>query len=218
MSRVICIDAAGSATATDTARIGPNAVTRLAEALIGCGHGALATPVFAAAGVADWLARPPSAMVAAQRAGRLHAALRDALPPAEAATVMAEAGRLTANYLLAARIPRPAQAVLRLLPPSFAARALVPAIRAHAWTFAGAGRFVARAGRPTMFEIAGNPLCALDRAGSPVCAWHAAVFERLFQALVSSEARATEIACEACGDASCRFLVAWPAAHAATRS
>jgi divinyl protochlorophyllide a 8-vinyl-reductase len=43
----------------------------------------------------------------------------------------------------------------------------------------------------------------------PVCAWHAAVFRRLFQVLVSPAATAIETSCEASGDDRCRFVLAW---------
>lgn len=186
------------------ARIGPNAVTQLAAAL-----GARAAPVFAAAGRSAWLECPPEAMLEEAPVARLHQALRAALPADEAALLLAEAGRRTADYLLAHRIPRPAQRVLRALPPRPAAWLLLRAIRAHAWTFAGSGRFAARAGNPTVVTLHANPFCAREHALHPVCAWHAAVFQRLFHALVSPGACAVETRCCAQGDASCRFELRW---------
>lgn len=135
-------------------------------------------------------------------AARLHAAVRHDLP-AEAPAILAQAGRRTADYILAHRIPRPAQAVLRALPPALAAPVLTRAIAKHAWTFAGSGLFRV-AGRLT-FEIADNPLIRGERAPAPLCVWHAAVFERLFRTLVDDRLRAHETACCACGDPACRF-------------
>jgi divinyl protochlorophyllide a 8-vinyl-reductase len=120
---------------------------------------------------------------------------------------MREAGRLTAGYLLANRIPGPVQMVMKLLPAPLAARMLVSAIRSHAWTFAGSGRFSARNGRSTVFEIRDNPLCRGEWAPGPVCAWHTAVFQRLFEVLVSPNSRAVETHCEANGDPCCRFVI-----------
>lgn len=188
--------------------IGPNAVTQLSAALHHAGLDSAAASVFAAAGASDWLAEPPGEMVDEQRVARLHVAVRATLP-AQADAILTEAGRLTADYLLAARIPRPAQAVLRLLPARGAAALLVAAIRAHAWTFAGSGRFRGDAGSPTVLQIFGNPLCAGTRAQGCVCLWHAAVFQRLFAALVAPRARVVETACEARGDGCCRFVVDW---------
>ena len=99
--------------------------------------------------------------------------------------------------------------ILKLLPSALATRTLVPAIRAHAWTFVGSGHFSAQAGSPTVFEVADNPLCAHEAADHPVCAWHAAVFERLFSILVSSRVHVVETACAAQGDSCCRFVADW---------
>jgi divinyl protochlorophyllide a 8-vinyl-reductase len=193
------------------ARIGPNAATQLIPALHDAGLDGISRAVFAAAGVPDWLMDPPGAMVDEIPVGRLHRGLRAALPDDAAAAVMRQAGRRTADYLLAARIPHAAQFVLKLLPAALAARVLVPAIRAHAWTFAGSGRFTARVGRTVVFEVVANPLCAHEHSDTPVCAWHAAVFERLFQVLVSPRSRVTETDCAAAGAACCRFVVDWRA-------
>jgi len=194
---------------TDPARIGPNAVLQLMEALKAAGLARLSAPAFAAAGVAEWLVDPPTVMVEEHRVARLHQTVRSVAPDGQGKLLMAKAGRLTADYILANRIPKPAQALLKILPTCFAARVLVPAIGAHAWTFAGSGRFSGRAGPPTVFELAGNPLCVGERATEPVCAWHAAVFQRLFQVLVSPAARVAETDCEACGDPCCRFVLDW---------
>jgi divinyl protochlorophyllide a 8-vinyl-reductase len=165
--------------------------------------------VFAGAGVAGWLADPPAVMVDEHLAAGLHRTLRARLPVEQASLVMAEAGRLTADYLLAARIPASAQAILKLLPAFLSASLLVGAIKAHAWTFAGSGHFSARSGTPLLLEIRNNPLCAGEHAPAPVCAWHAAVFRRLFEVLVSRDVRVDEIDCEACGGSACRFSIDW---------
>lgn len=182
--------------------IGPNAVSQLRPAAQEAGRECRAAALFAAAGETGWLRTPPTAMVPADRVARLHRLFREAGEQA----VLAEAGRLTADYLLAARIPRGAQRVLRALPPRPASWLLTPAIAAHAWTFAG--HVTARAGNPTVFEIAANPLCAGERAGDPVCVWHCAVFERLFRALVSRRAQVRETRCTTLGDPVCRFEIA----------
>ena len=193
----------------DTGRVGPNAVIQLAAALRAQGHAALARDVFTECGHGAWLDAPPRDMVDERAVARLHQAVRAALPEVEARAVMREAGRRTADYLLANRIPKPVQAVLKLLPALPAAFILVAAIRKNAWTFAGSGQFAAHTGRPVIFDITGNPFCAGERAASPVCVWHEAVFERLFQALVAPRATARETVCEASGADVCRFEVAW---------
>lgn len=208
-------------------RIGPNAVTRLAEALDEL-HGPPATDaVFGAAGLLRYRQVPPSAMVDETVVTSLHAALRRTFAPQDAAAVARRAGALTGDYLLAHRIPAPVRALLRTLPAPWAARLLVRAMASHAWTFAGSGAFssvavsdrpVAKAdvapdvgpGRPRLeLAIRSCPLCrgAIDPA--PVCDYFAATFERLFATLVSRSARVHETACQATGASACRFEVRW---------
>ncbi len=192
------------------ARIGPNAITRVAEALIVGGGPALAQRVFERAGLAAYLREPPGQMVDESEVTRLHRELRGLLGAPAAAAVAREAGLRTAAYLLAHRIPGPVRAVLRRLPARVAARVLLHAIRRHAWTFAGSGRFEARAGRPVVLTLRDNPLCRGLRADMPVCDFYAATFEGLFRALVHPAACVEEVACEARGDAECRFELRWP--------
>ncbi len=104
-----------------------------------------------------------------------------------AGTLLAAAGQGTADYILAHRIPRPAQALIRALPAALGARLLTAAIARHAWTFVGSGRFAVLSRRPLTLQISDNPL---EFPGKP-CVWHAAVLARLFQALVWPKARVT---------------------------
>ena len=191
------------------ARIGPNAITRVAQALLRRHGRDAAARVFAQAGLARHLAEPPSRMVPEDDVTALTLALRGALPRDAVRDVQCEAGRTTADYLLACRIPRPVQALLRMLPPTLAARVLVADIRRHAWTFAGSGVFTARLGHPVELSVRGNPMCRGLRTDAPACDYYAATFERLFRALVHRDARVTEIECEAAGGEACRFAVHW---------
>ncbi len=190
-------------------RIGPNAITRVAEAL----GPARARPVFQHAGLAAYLESPPQAMVDEREVIALHAALRSDLGEAEARRVAADAGRRTAAYLLAHRIPAPAQVVLKALPAGLAARALLKAIGGHAWTFAGSGRFSAQVtgdrARPVVLTITDNPLCRGVHSAEPCCDYYLAVFEVLFRTLVHRGATVAETACEACGDPACTFEIRW---------
>jgi divinyl protochlorophyllide a 8-vinyl-reductase len=192
-----------------TAEIGPNAVTQLINALNAAGLQPAANEIFTQAALTDWLANPPTAMVDERPVALLHQTLRKLLPPQQAATILDDAGRRTGDYILANRIPKFAQAILKLLPAPLAARMLVKAITAHAWTFAGSGRFSGRTGKTVVFEIAANPFCAGEHADQQVCVWHAAVFQRLFQVLVSPHTRVVETSCGARGDDCCRFVADW---------
>lgn len=124
------------------------------------------------------------------------------LPETDAKDVAAEAGRRTADYILANRIPGAAQSILKALPAPLAAPLLLAAIAKHAWTFAGSGRFTARYGAPLIVEIAANPL------SMPGCVWHRAVFERLFRSLAAPRADVRHTRCCRTGEPLCRFEIA----------
>lgn len=193
---------------TSEARIGPNAVTRLAEAMDDAGGGDEARRVFASAGLLRHLDHPPEEMVPDDDVALLHSALRHELGARRASSVGDRAGRLTADYLLANRIPRTAQKVLGLLPARLAMRLLLRAIQRHAWTFAGRGRFTWRAtGKGFVLSLAGGPVSRSARSEFPVCAYYAATFERIFQTILRRPVIVIETACEATGAAACEFTV-----------
>jgi divinyl protochlorophyllide a 8-vinyl-reductase len=191
------------------AKIGPNAITRVAETLRFEVGETRAASLFAAAGLLGYYVSPPEAMVDEDDVARLHRQLRLSFDAAHAAHVSRVAGIKTADYLLARRIPKPVQWVLLRLPPALASRALLSAIRRHAWTFAGSGVFTAYAGSPVRLEIKNNPLCRGSNTDGPACDYFAATFERLFQVLVHPAAKVTVLACEAAGAPSCVFEVRW---------
>ena len=189
--------------------IGPNAITRVAQALPAWRGSAFAEQLFERAGLLRHWRQPPETMVHEEEVRALHHALRRELPGEEADAVARAAGLATADYLLAHRIPRAVQRLLRVLPAPWAVRLLLQAITRHAWTFAGSGHFTARCGRPVVLAIRHNPLCQGLASAAPACGYYAATFERLFQVLVHRGAVVQETACEACGDAECRFEIRW---------
>jgi divinyl protochlorophyllide a 8-vinyl-reductase len=191
------------------AAIGPNAITRVAEVLPKFVGRDIATHIFELAGLAHYLHAPPQNMVDEQEVMRLHAMLRQALGGPLAQRVAHSAGVRTAEYLLARRIPKAVQAILKCLPACLAARVLLAAIRRHSWTFSGSGVFEAQAGVPVVLTIKNNPLCRRMAAEAPACSYYAATFEHLFQRLVHPKARVLETECEACGGEACRFEVRW---------
>lgn len=198
--------------ASATARIGPNAITRMAEAVQAAVGAPAMAAVFRRAGLGDYVERAPEHMVPEGEVIRLHHEVRAALPTGTARGVARDAGTRTAAYLLAHRIPHVLQRLLRRLPPRWAALVLLGAISRHAWTFAGSGTFSWRVGPPggaalVWLELRGNPLCRGLREAEPTCDYYAATFQALFRALVHPRAQVLETACEARGDAQCRFEV-----------
>lgn len=165
--------------------------------------------MFGAAGLPGLLDHPPERMTDERLVAALHRTLHALLAEEDAAEVAAEAGTRTADYLLAHRIPRLLQGLLRALPAPLAARMLLRAIARHAWTFAGSGRVFVTPGNPSVIEIENNPL-----ATGP-CRYHLAVFTRLFTALVHPRVELRETQCCAHGAAACRFAIAWSGRRAA---
>jgi divinyl protochlorophyllide a 8-vinyl-reductase len=190
-------------------RIGPNAINQVATALRQQ-MGALRTrQIFMRAGLLHRLDRPPRHMVDECEVIDLHRALRDTLGVSQAQSVAEEAGYATARYLLARRIPRPVRWLLRCLPARPSAIILLVAIRRHAWTFAGSGRFGVEPGYPVVLTLQDNPMCRGLSAETPSCVYYAATFEHLFRVLVHRAARVTETECESTGAPNCSFEIRW---------
>jgi divinyl protochlorophyllide a 8-vinyl-reductase len=191
------------------ARIGPNAIIRMIEALGEQVGAAETTRLFGLAGLSHHLAKAPEHMVDERDVVALHTVVRSELGDARAREAGRQAGLLTADYLLANRIPKPVQAILKVLPASLAGRILLAAIGKHSWTFAGSGAFAAVAGHPVRFRIAGCPVCRGAQSSAPLCDYYGATFERLFRTLVHRDARVIETACEAAGAPACTFEIRW---------
>jgi divinyl protochlorophyllide a 8-vinyl-reductase len=194
----------GSISFPRSARIGPNALLQLIRILDHFEGRALRDRIFAVAGV---LPPPPDAgMWPEADCAAVHQTLRHELPD-RAPGLLRLAGIATADYILAHRIPPLAQRLIRGLPGVIAAPILASAIARHAWTFAGSGRFAVERWFPLTFRLEGNPLIAGEHAESPLCDWHAAVFERLFRRLIWPGAVVEEVECAGTGAPACRFVL-----------
>jgi divinyl protochlorophyllide a 8-vinyl-reductase len=192
-----------------TAKVGPNAIIRVAEALSHARGPEAVTHVFRAADLAPYLTTLPSEMVDEREVVSLQAALREQLGIGAARPISRDAGLRTGDYLLANRIPRPVQRLLKILPARLASRVLITAIRRNAWTFVGSGVFDGRPGRPTRLSVTDGPICRGATAEEPLCDFYAGSFERLFSRLVHPDARVTETACQSNGAPACVFEVRW---------
>lgn len=185
------------------ARIGPNAILQLVPVLEDAAGRDMTEHLLAMAGIFA-LPDPAAGLMEEGPAARLHQAMRTEMP--EVAPMLArEAGWRTADYILANRIPRPAQTLLKLLPARLSVPILARAVEKHAWTFCGSGRFTLVATWPVRVEIADNPVVRGERSDDPLCHWHAAVFERLFSALCGRNWTCVETTCCAQGARACRF-------------
>ena len=183
--------------------IGPNAILQLLPLIERVGGRERVAKMMAEAGMFE--IPDGEAMVPERDVARLHGLLRQE-EPILAPRLAGEAGQRTAEYILAHRIPKPVQVLLRMLPARLAAPLLARAIAQHAWTFAGSGTFTAR--DAWTFEIADNPVIAGEVSDVPICHWHAAVFGQLYRALVHPRAWCEETVCGAQpGRDTCRFEI-----------
>lgn len=184
--------------------IGPNSILQLVDVLreaLGDEH---AERLLARA-TGRTFDRLPSAMIDEREPNRFVRELIGSVGVDAADGYMREAGRRTANYLLANRIPRVAQWVMRLMPRTMGRRTLIGAMARHSWTFAGSGTFTVIEGATPELVIAGCPMCRGFHAHGPMCGYYAATFERLLQVIVDPHLCVSEIECEATGGHACRF-------------
>ena len=189
--------------------IGPNAIIRVAETLRDALGEETTRLIFAHAHLEPHLVSPPTGMVPEEDVGALQTALFDGLEEGEARKIAFEAGLRTGDYLLANRIPKPAQAVLKVLPPSLASRILLGTIKKHSGPSPGRELLASRTGIRSIVSIKSCPLCRGRHGDHPQCDYYAGTFQRLFQVLVSRNAFVREISCEATGGKSCAFEIAW---------
>lgn len=192
-----------------SARIGPNAILRFVEVVAAATDAGTAQALLAAAGLPYHLAALPTAMVDEREVVALHRAALERLGLALTLDYAAEAGQRTAHYLLANRIPKPAQAILRVLPPTLASRVLLGAIGAHAWTFAGSGRLHIAHGHPVTVDIVGGPIPLAGAAAISLGRYYGATFATLYRSLVSSRTRVADRIAKVGTDDACRLSLAW---------
>jgi divinyl protochlorophyllide a 8-vinyl-reductase len=187
------------------ALIGPNALIQMVEALRIFWGPEETRALLGSVGLSHYADTPPQRMMPQQEVAALHTRLHGMVDMQTFKSITREAGLRTADYLLAHRIPRPVQWILKRLPHGIAARVLCRAIAKHAWTFAGSGEFTYAWSPGLVFRLRGNPLCSRISADVPVCDYYAATFERIFRVIVSDDWRVSELHCEAQGDGCCEF-------------
>ncbi|MEM9880823.1 MAG: bacteriochlorophyll 4-vinyl reductase, partial [Pseudomonadota bacterium] len=160
---------------------------------------------------AHMLDSPPQQMTDEAIPARLYAALWRAFPQT-APALAKEAGARTADYVIANRIPKFVQMLLRLCPRPLAARLLLMAIKKNAWTFVGSGQCSTRYGRPCVIDVADNPLAMPD------CVWHSAVFQRMFDRLVTPGTLVSHRSIGSTDAPVCRFEIRFPNTETKRRS
>ncbi|MCU0620367.1 MAG: bacteriochlorophyll 4-vinyl reductase [Gemmatimonadales bacterium] len=191
--------------------IGPNALIQTAAALEQLEPAAQAH-ILAAAGEDEVTTHPPEAMVDERRFSRLVVAVVERLGVERAARVLERSGELTAEYLLAHRIPVPFQWLVRRLPSDLGLRLLLGAIGSHAWTFAGSGtfRYELLGGGRVRLHIEDCPACRELADRRCACGFYAGTFARLFREMIDGR---MDVRAEPCAEAThhCCAMLAQPA-------
>jgi divinyl protochlorophyllide a 8-vinyl-reductase len=192
------------------ARIGPNVIIQVAAA-----SRAILGERFADALVRDatpyTLQQLPGDMIDQREAQAIVRELVGRVGARAAVPVLREAGERTADYLLAHRIPRAAQWVMRALPRGMGLSLLLRAMSANAWTFAGSGEFrIVRASPWPLLEFTACAMCDGMHEDEPMCHFYGGTFERLIRRLIASAATVREVECMAQGGDRCRFEIALP--------
>ncbi|MEM6368295.1 MAG: bacteriochlorophyll 4-vinyl reductase [Myxococcota bacterium] len=186
-----------------TARIGPNTIHQTLEAMRVL-HGRASEMALIKACRLEGF-QLSDGMVAEADFEALVETLRSRLGFAEAAQVLRTAGDWTGAYVARHRIPSLARAALARLPDLVALPMLLEAIRLHAWTFTGRGRF-SRRNRPLELILEDHPCC---RGEGPAFGgdYYAAAFQRLLR-LVRSDLVVREVRCRRVhGGMACVFEV-----------
>lgn len=185
-----------------TAVIGPNTVIQLRNALDAGEPPVTGRFIFEDAGCLAYYDSLPDKMVSEAIPQALYRSLFRHAPRDEALEIASDSGRRTAEYVMLNRIPSPVRYLLKVLPGPLSARLLLDAIEKNAWTFVGSGTCFTRFGEPSLIEISHNPL------KMPGCAWHTAVFQTMFEALVSPTSLVVhDDGCSSRRDGLCRFWV-----------
>jgi divinyl protochlorophyllide a 8-vinyl-reductase len=203
------VDTAPAAVAGAPVWLAGSAINGVAEVLPMQIGSRASQALFEAAGLLQaWRERPHDRVADAQWR-QLQQVLQDSLGLPLARAVARDAGTHAADALLARHVAPWRRALWRRLPAAVALRLLARELPRWAWTFVGDAELQLHAGRPAVVTVRGNALCRGVRAAEPNCHYVCALLERLFTVLVHPHGQVVETACEAQGDAACRFELHW---------
>jgi divinyl protochlorophyllide a 8-vinyl-reductase len=144
----------------------------------------------------------PGEPVRERQAAVLHQALRRTWPD-EAEAIQREAARDAVEWIMANRMPARARLLLTKMPYPLAVWMLGRHAVQNAWTFGGSGRFSILG--TNAFQLTDNPLIRGEQSNSPICVWHAELFQHTFRRMAHARLRCVETSCMAAGADACRF-------------
>jgi divinyl protochlorophyllide a 8-vinyl-reductase len=168
---------------TDQMKIGPNAIIQTVYALRAHYGDDEANDLLRRGDHAHLIDNLPAEMVDEAEFHALVHMVQAEIGEAQTASILQDAGQRTADYLLAHRIPRFFQRLVRLLPRRLGLALLLKAISRHAWTFVGSGQFrfhIAR--QPTIHVLVTYP------SVTPVAHFYGGTFAHLLHTLIDPHA------------------------------
>lgn len=193
--------------AASTGLIGPNSIIQTVAALEEI-YGPLRGRAIRRSGKPlGWLDRLPDSMVNERQFHALVETIVGQVGAEEAGRVLHRSGQLTAGYLLSHRIPRPMQALLRVLPRRLGLKILLSAIRRHAWTFAGSGSFDYALGDRSLITLSSPVLGSDPAVAGAVCHYYRSCIAELLKTLVDLRIVLVDLACQARRDQHCRYQI-----------
>ncbi|NWJ45810.1 MAG: bacteriochlorophyll 4-vinyl reductase [Chloroflexi bacterium] len=117
-------------------------------------------------------------------------------------------GNLTGEYVLANRIPKFAQRIIKFLPRKLRLKVMLNAIGKNAWTFAGSGKYSFTLSPQLQINLDESIIRhAISKANVPVCSYYTGAFETLLKTLVDAHIQVEEIECAIRGDSRCVFQI-----------
>jgi divinyl protochlorophyllide a 8-vinyl-reductase len=188
------------------ARIGPNAIIQTVAALRE-EYAPDVLPGLLTGDAAGYLSHLPHEMIPEGEFHELVRLLTARLGVERAGAILYRSGERTADYVRANRIPAPIRTLLGLLPAPISLRLLLPAIRKHAWTFAGSGIFRFDLGRTPSVSIASPSSQETAVIAPALCRYYCGAFTQMLRRLVSPRISLSETSCQAHGDRACVFQI-----------
>lgn len=187
---------------TAPARMGPNAIIQTVLALHDRFGEPQARTLLVQSGQSQWAAHLPEEMIDEAAFHTLVQALVAQVGAEQTAQILHDAGQRTADYLLAHRIPRFFQRLVRMLPRRVGLWLLLQAITQHAWTFVGSGQFRFRVSQQPTLQL------RITYPSVPVVAsFYGGTFTRLIHALIDQRAMVSASTSQDTGSIDCLYTL-----------
>ena len=145
----------------------------------------------------------PGSPIREDSAAAVHAAIRRTRP-GEAVDILTGAGTRSAQNVLEAGISSRARSLLASAPWTVAAWLLGRSMTQTSWSVFGSGKYELISGLE--FAVTDNPFTRGETAEAPLCHYHTAFFQQIYDGLVDSRLICREVECAATGAPRCRFV------------